>query len=101
MVCTAALLPLDRLASTVAQGPQRQTNLTDVLPAHSGAPGRPRTPDSKQAHRRQGKKDRRYERQPESSAPFQDPRGSATALRELKAQADLTTLDFRSRTDVA
>src|SRR4051794_20101600 len=41
---------------TAAQGPQGQTNLTVVLAAHSGAPGRPRTPDSKQAHRRQGKK---------------------------------------------
>jgi hypothetical protein len=55
MVCTACLLPVDR-SMTAAQGPQKQTNLTVVLAAHSGAPGRPRTPDSKQAHRRQGKK---------------------------------------------
>src|SRR5215216_8169348 len=55
MVCTARPLPVDR-SMTAAQGSQRQTKLTDVLAAHSGAPGRPRTPDSKQAHRRQGKK---------------------------------------------
>src|SRR5215207_2342154 len=55
MVCTARPLPVDR-SMTAAQGPQGQTNLTDVLAAHSGAPARPRTPDSKQAHRHQGKK---------------------------------------------
>src|SRR5215207_1319805 len=55
MVCTARPLPVDR-SMTAAQGPQGQTNLTDVLAAHSGAPGRPRTPDSTQAHRHQGKK---------------------------------------------
>ena len=47
---------IDRSAPTVAQGPRRQTNLTVVLAAHSGVPGRPRTPYSKQAHRHQGKK---------------------------------------------
>jgi hypothetical protein len=57
-----------------------------VLAAHSGVPGRPRTPDSKQAHRRQGKRSA-LRATPKSSAPFQDPGGSATALRELEAVA--------------
>src|SRR3954453_7439758 len=83
MVCTARPLPLDH-SMTAAQGPQGQTNLTVVLVAHSGAPGRPRTPDSKQAHRHRGKTSA-LRATPESSTPFQDPRGSATALRELKA----------------
>ena len=51
-----ARLPRSTDHPTAAQGPQRQTNLTVVLAAHSGAPGRPRTPNSKQAHRHQGKK---------------------------------------------
>src|SRR3954452_22907110 len=55
MVCTTRLLPVDH-SMTAAQGPREQTNLTVVLAAHSGAPGRPHTPNSKQAHRRQGKK---------------------------------------------
>jgi hypothetical protein len=49
--------PPDRpLRTNRRPGPRRQTNLTVVLAAHSGVPGRPRTPYSKQAHRHQGKK---------------------------------------------
>src|SRR5215212_11281027 len=76
---------------TAAQGPQGQTNLTVVLAAHSRAPGRPRTPDSKQAHRHQGKTSA-LRATPESSTPFQDPGGSATALRELKAAVSVASL---------
>jgi len=64
--------PLDRPAApTAAQGPQKQTNLTVVLAAQSGAPGRPRTPNSKQAHRHQGKGRRHGRRQ--DHPPFHAP----------------------------
>src|SRR3954468_23705464 len=85
MVCTARPLPLDH-SMTDAQGPQGQTNLTVVLVAHSGAPGRPRTPDSKQAHRHQGKTSA-LRATPESSTPFQDPGGSASAQRTRSGSA--------------
>jgi hypothetical protein len=51
MVSTFGPLPVASAAPTVAQGPRIQTSLTGVLAAHSGVPGRPRTPNSKQAHR--------------------------------------------------
>src|SRR5918995_3658981 len=85
-VSTLGPLPLASAAPTVAQGPRKQTSLTGVLAAHSGVPGRPRTPNSLQAHRHQGKKSA-SRATPESSAPFQDPGGSAKPLRELIAVA--------------
>src|SRR5215203_374954 len=84
MVCTARPLPVDR-SMTAAQGPQGQTNLTDVLAAHScqlrGDPAR------QTQNRLTGAKAKRsaLRATPESSTPFQDPGGSATALRELVA----------------
>src|SRR5215203_1452641 len=84
MVCTARPLPVDR-SMTAAQGPQGQTNLTDVLAAHScqlrGDPAR------QTQNRLTGAKARRsaLRATPTSSTPFQDPRGSARALRELGA----------------
>src|SRR3954467_7594005 len=48
-------LPPGRNDHTVAQGPQKRSSLTVVLAAQSGVPGRPRTPNSKQAHGHQGK----------------------------------------------
>src|SRR4051794_34744311 len=47
--------PSGRAHRTVAQGPQKRSSLTVVLAAQSGVPGRPRTPNSKQAHGHQGK----------------------------------------------
>src|SRR5215207_6538189 len=88
MVCTARPLPVDR-SMTAAQGPQGQTNLTDVLAAHScqlrGDPAR------QTQNRLTGAKARRsaLRATPASSTPFQDPGGSATALRELEAEARL------------
>src|SRR5215204_4180013 len=87
MVCTARPLPVDR-SMTAAQGPQGQTNLTVVLAAHSGVPGRPRTPDSKQAHRRQGKKigvtgDAR------NHPPFSRPRRERASAQRTQGQTEV------------
>src|SRR5215207_4018330 len=98
MVCTARPLPVDR-SMTAAQGPQRQTNLTDVLATHSGAPGRPRTPDSKQAHRRQGKKigvtgDARI------IHPFSRPRRERDSAKRTQARAQPSTRPVSEPSDL-
>src|SRR5215208_3628374 len=77
---------LDDTLPTAAQGPRSHTNLTRVLAAQSGAPGRPRTPNSKQAHRHQGK-ETALRATPGSSLLFMRPRASAKRTDELKASA--------------
>jgi hypothetical protein len=80
IVCTARLLAVDRM--TAAQGPQRQTNLTVVLAAHSAAPGRPRTPDSNRLTGAKAK-DRRYRRR-----PFSRPRRERDSAQRTHCDSD-------------
>jgi hypothetical protein len=90
IVCTARLLAVDRM--TAAQGPQRQTNLTVVLAAHSAAPGRPRTPDSNRLTGAKAK-DRRYRRRPNHPPLFKTPEGarqrSENSLRQRRCLSSL------------
>src|SRR3954447_1726791 len=77
-------LPPGRNDHAVAQGPQERSSLTVVLAAQSGVPGRPRTPNSKQAHGHQGKENG-VAGDPGIIAPFMRPRASAKRTDELNA----------------
>src|SRR3954452_9580924 len=78
--------PSRRHHRTVAQGPQGRTNLTAVSQHSPEAPGRPRTPNAKQAHGHQGK-EAALRATAGIIAPFMRPRASAKRTDELKAAA--------------